>query len=127
MATLYGAEARPTGTGRIEDLLRRFRRGDFDLVSVGRSLIGDPDWVAKMSDGRGAQIRPFRRADIEFLSALCLSPCWLSIVIDNACSQIWDAVGWPGRRAGRRPGLALTNERRCWRGSDPRTRGNPAW
>jgi 2,4-dienoyl-CoA reductase-like NADH-dependent reductase (Old Yellow Enzyme family) len=49
-------------------LLRRFRRGDFDLVSVGRSLIGDPDWVAKMRDGRAAEIRPFRRADIEFLS-----------------------------------------------------------
>ncbi len=75
MATLTGQEARPTGPSRIEDLLRRFRRGDFDLVSVGRSLIGDPDWVAKMSAGRGAEIRPFRRADIEFLSALCLIPC----------------------------------------------------
>ncbi len=69
MATLYGEEARPTGASRIEDLLRRFRRGDFDLVSVGRSLIGDPDWVAKMRDGRSAQIRPFRRADLEWLSA----------------------------------------------------------
>jgi 2,4-dienoyl-CoA reductase-like NADH-dependent reductase (Old Yellow Enzyme family) len=73
MATLYGAEARPTGASRIEDLLRRFRRGDFDLVSVGRSL------------------------------------------------------SVPGRRASRRPGRALTTERRCWREWDPRTRGNPAW
>ena len=70
MATLTGEEARPTGASRIEDLVRRFRRGDFDLVSVGRSLIGDPDWVAKMGDGRSAEIRPFRRADLEFLSAL---------------------------------------------------------
>ena len=68
MATLTGEEARPTGPSRIEDLVRRFERGDFDLVSVGRSLIGDPDWVAKMSDGRSADIRPFRRADLEWLS-----------------------------------------------------------
>jgi 2,4-dienoyl-CoA reductase-like NADH-dependent reductase (Old Yellow Enzyme family) len=67
MATLEGEEARPTGNSRIEDLVRRFRRGDFDLVSVGRSQIGDPDWVAKVSDDRVGEIRPFRRADIAFL------------------------------------------------------------
>jgi 2,4-dienoyl-CoA reductase-like NADH-dependent reductase (Old Yellow Enzyme family) len=68
MATLTGDEARPTGPGRIEDLVRRFERGDFDLISIGRSLIGDPDWVTKMRDGRGAEIRPFRRTDLEWLS-----------------------------------------------------------
>jgi 2,4-dienoyl-CoA reductase-like NADH-dependent reductase (Old Yellow Enzyme family) len=67
MATLEGEEARPTGDSRIEDLVRRFRRGDFDLVSVGRSQIGDPDWVAKVRDDRIGEIRPFRRADIAFL------------------------------------------------------------
>jgi len=67
MATLEGEEARPTGDSRIEDLIRRFRRGDFDLVSVGRSQIGDPDWVAKVRDDRIGDIRPFRRADIAFL------------------------------------------------------------
>jgi 2,4-dienoyl-CoA reductase-like NADH-dependent reductase (Old Yellow Enzyme family) len=67
MATLEGEEARPTGASRIGDLVRRFRRGDFDLVSVGRSQIGDPDWVAKVSDDRIGDIRPFRRADIAFL------------------------------------------------------------
>jgi len=68
MASLTGQEAAPTGPGRIADLVRRFERGDFDLISVGRSLIGDPDWVAKMRDGRGAEVRPFRRADLEWLS-----------------------------------------------------------
>jgi 2,4-dienoyl-CoA reductase-like NADH-dependent reductase (Old Yellow Enzyme family) len=68
MATLTGAEARPTGPGRIGDLVRRFERGDFDLISIGRGLIGDPDWVAKMRDGRGAEIRPFRRTDLQWLS-----------------------------------------------------------
>ncbi|HET9081860.1 MAG TPA: hypothetical protein VFO01_15290 [Trebonia sp.] len=37
-------------------------------TSVGRSLIGDPGWAAKMRDGRGAEFRPFRRADLEWLS-----------------------------------------------------------
>ena len=68
MATLTGEEARPTGTSRIGDLVRRFERGDFDLISIGRSLIGDPDWVAKMRDGRGGEIRPFRRTDLQWLS-----------------------------------------------------------
>jgi len=63
MATLTGEEAQPTGATRIDELVRRFRRGDFDLVSVGRSQIGDPDWVAKMSDGRIPDIRAFRRDD----------------------------------------------------------------
>ncbi|MBO0833970.1 MAG: hypothetical protein J2P28_00450, partial [Actinobacteria bacterium] len=63
MATLTGQEARPTGSSRIDELLRRFERGDFDLVSVGRSQIGDPDWIAKMRSGRIPEIRPFRRDD----------------------------------------------------------------
>ncbi|MGH3300978.1 MAG: hypothetical protein ACRDOK_04670 [Streptosporangiaceae bacterium] len=63
MATLSGQEARPTGASRIDELVRRFQRGDFDLVSVGRSQIGDPDWVTKMSDGRIPDIRAFRVDD----------------------------------------------------------------
>ena len=67
MATLEGEEPKPTGASRIGDLVRRFERGDFDLVSVGRSQIGDPDWVAKVRDNRIPEIRPFRRTDLDFL------------------------------------------------------------
>jgi 2,4-dienoyl-CoA reductase-like NADH-dependent reductase (Old Yellow Enzyme family) len=63
MATLTGHEARPTGASRIDELVRRFQRGDFDLVSVGRSQIGDPDWVTKMRDGLIPEIRAFRKDD----------------------------------------------------------------
>jgi 2,4-dienoyl-CoA reductase-like NADH-dependent reductase (Old Yellow Enzyme family) len=63
MASLEGQEARPTGASRIDELVRRFRRGDFDLVSVGRSQIGDPDWVAKMTHHRIPDIRAFRADD----------------------------------------------------------------
>jgi 2,4-dienoyl-CoA reductase-like NADH-dependent reductase (Old Yellow Enzyme family) len=63
MASLAGQEGRPTGASRIDELVRRFKRGDFDLVSVGRSQIGDPDWVTKMTDHRIPDIRGFRAND----------------------------------------------------------------
>ena len=63
MASLDGQEGRPTGASRINELVRRFQRGDFDLVSVGRSQIGDPEWVAKTSHHRIPDIRPFRSGD----------------------------------------------------------------
>jgi 2,4-dienoyl-CoA reductase-like NADH-dependent reductase (Old Yellow Enzyme family) len=45
----------------LRELRRRFDRGDFDLISVGRSNISDPDWVRKVRDGAFDQIRMFRR------------------------------------------------------------------
>lgn len=63
MASLAGQEGRPTGASRIGELLRRFQRGDFDLVSVGRSQIGDPNWVTKITDHRIPDIRGFRAND----------------------------------------------------------------
>ena len=63
MASLNGEEAEQTGARRIDELVRRFQRGDFDLVSVGRSQIGDPEWVAKMTQHRVPDIRAFRAGD----------------------------------------------------------------
>ena len=40
----------------VEELLRRFERGDFDLVAVGRPLLADPDWVIKLRDGRRSEM-----------------------------------------------------------------------
>lgn len=34
-------------------------RGDFDLVAVGRALLGDPDWPTKVRDGRWDQLLPY--------------------------------------------------------------------
>ena len=63
MASLEGREGQPASASRIAELVRRFQRGDFDLVSVGRSQIGDPDWVTKVADHRIGDIRPFRSGD----------------------------------------------------------------
>jgi 2,4-dienoyl-CoA reductase-like NADH-dependent reductase (Old Yellow Enzyme family) len=65
MASLGGQEGQPTGGSRIGELMRRFERGDFDLVSVGRSQIGDSDWVTKMTERRLSDIRGFRANDTE--------------------------------------------------------------
>jgi 2,4-dienoyl-CoA reductase-like NADH-dependent reductase (Old Yellow Enzyme family) len=48
----------------IEELARRFAAGEFDLVSIGRSLISDPDWVRKVRDGDYDAIRIFSRAHL---------------------------------------------------------------
>lgn len=58
-------EARPIPERSIEDLRERLARGEFDLVAVGRSVIGDPQWVRKAAEGRYADIRPFRRSDVD--------------------------------------------------------------
>lgn len=60
-------EATSTLAASLAELVRRFARGDFDLVSVGRSLISDPDWVSKVRDGAHHDVRPFRRSDIASL------------------------------------------------------------
>jgi len=34
-------------------------RGDFDLVAVGRALLADPGWAAKVRGGRFSELLPF--------------------------------------------------------------------
>jgi 2,4-dienoyl-CoA reductase-like NADH-dependent reductase (Old Yellow Enzyme family) len=57
-------EAKQTGAAGVAELVRRFDNKEFDIISVGRAVIGDPQWVNKVQDGRYADIRGFTRADI---------------------------------------------------------------
>jgi 2,4-dienoyl-CoA reductase-like NADH-dependent reductase (Old Yellow Enzyme family) len=59
METLMGADSRPA---RLDELLRRLERGDFDLVGVGRALLADPDWVAKVRRDAFDALRPYSPA-----------------------------------------------------------------
>lgn len=45
----------------LDDLLERLAHEEFDLVAVGRALLVDPDWAAKVRDGREQDILPFSR------------------------------------------------------------------
>jgi 2,4-dienoyl-CoA reductase-like NADH-dependent reductase (Old Yellow Enzyme family) len=54
--------------GRLDNiplLMERFGSGEFDLVSIGRSLIGDPDFVAKLRSGE--PVIPFARSALTTL------------------------------------------------------------
>lgn len=48
----------------IAELEERLIAGEFDLVAVGRALIGDPDFVKKVEQRDYAAIRTFTRADL---------------------------------------------------------------
>jgi 2,4-dienoyl-CoA reductase-like NADH-dependent reductase (Old Yellow Enzyme family) len=64
MENFFGKEAQSTGEAGFQELLRRFHNNEFDLVSVGRGHIGDPDWVKKVAAGRYADIRMFTKKDV---------------------------------------------------------------
>lgn len=51
----------------IDNLLERLDRDEFDLVAVGRALIVDPDWVAKVRAGRHDELRSFERSALATL------------------------------------------------------------
>jgi 2,4-dienoyl-CoA reductase-like NADH-dependent reductase (Old Yellow Enzyme family) len=46
----------------------RLRAGEFDLVAVGRALLADPNWVARIAEGRTDELVRFDRATLEELS-----------------------------------------------------------
>lgn len=52
----------------LEGLLTRFAAEEFDLVAVGRALLVDPEWAAKVRDDRQDEILPFSRSALGSLS-----------------------------------------------------------
>ncbi|MGV9970314.1 NADH:flavin oxidoreductase [Nocardia beijingensis] len=49
----------PAEVTDIGELLDRMERDEFDLVAVGRALLGDPEWLAKVLAGRVDELTPF--------------------------------------------------------------------
>lgn len=48
--------------GDLDELERRLEAGEFDLAAVGRALISDPEWAAKVAARRFAELQPFSPA-----------------------------------------------------------------
>ena len=46
----------------LAPLVDLLERGEFDLVAVGRAVLADPDWAAKVADGRLPDIRPYDKS-----------------------------------------------------------------
>ena len=61
------AQGTGAGTEGIGGVVDRLQRNEFDLVAVGRALLGDPAWVAKLREGRVDEFQPF---DISALGSL---------------------------------------------------------
>lgn len=51
----------------LEGLISRLERQEFDLVAVGRALLQDPEWAAKVREGRDDEIKPFSREAMKTL------------------------------------------------------------
>ena len=49
MSFFHGETARRTP---LDELVRRFEAGEFDLIAVGRALLADPQWIVKVHQGR---------------------------------------------------------------------------
>jgi 2,4-dienoyl-CoA reductase-like NADH-dependent reductase (Old Yellow Enzyme family) len=50
------------GSGRaaeMDRLLEMLKRGDFDLVAIGRAVLSDPAWASKVRDGQFSELKPF--------------------------------------------------------------------
>jgi 2,4-dienoyl-CoA reductase-like NADH-dependent reductase (Old Yellow Enzyme family) len=56
------------GTAGIERLVKMVESGEVDLVAVGRALLVDPAWAAKIRDGRAADLIPFTPDALAVLS-----------------------------------------------------------
>ncbi|MFE9867504.1 NADH:flavin oxidoreductase [Streptomyces sp. NPDC005506] len=54
--------------GSIDNLLDRMERDEFDLVAVGRALLQDPEWAAKVLAGRVEELKPYDAAALKTLN-----------------------------------------------------------
>jgi 2,4-dienoyl-CoA reductase-like NADH-dependent reductase (Old Yellow Enzyme family) len=84
---LDGKEPEFAGQAMLSELVRRFENKEFDLIAVGRSLLSDPNWVEKISQGRFEEIRPFRKRDMG--EALEMEP---TLIIDAHKDDVEEKV-----------------------------------
>lgn len=52
----------------LDALVDRMEKGEFDLIAVGRALLQDPSWAAKIRDGRDSELMDFSIDALKTLS-----------------------------------------------------------
>jgi 2,4-dienoyl-CoA reductase-like NADH-dependent reductase (Old Yellow Enzyme family) len=52
----------------LDELFRRFDRGDFDLVAVGRPLLAGAGWSREIHEGRSSELTSFSKEALVTLS-----------------------------------------------------------
>ncbi len=60
IATFAGMDA-ANDEGHMDDLLERMEADEFDLIAVGRALISDHEWAAKIHKGQFDNLNPFTK------------------------------------------------------------------
>lgn len=65
---LHAFTGRGAELGSLDNLLDRFERDEFDLVAVGRALLQDPEWAAKVLGGRIDELMAYDAAALKTLS-----------------------------------------------------------
>ncbi|WP_432839663.1 12-oxophytodienoate reductase [Dactylosporangium sp. CA-092794] len=61
-------EGKATEPATLDRAVSAIGRGEFDLLAVGRAVLSDPAWAAKIRDGRTDELRPFDPAALESLA-----------------------------------------------------------
>jgi len=59
LASLGQGQTAQCNLASLDEMMRRFDRGDFDLVAVGRAMIAEPDWPQIVRRGELHQLKPF--------------------------------------------------------------------
>ncbi|MNW68487.1 hypothetical protein D3C74_472670 [compost metagenome] len=52
-------ENQGTGDAHLDLLNEKLENHEFDLIALGRVLLSDPEWPAKVREGRISEIIPF--------------------------------------------------------------------
>jgi 2,4-dienoyl-CoA reductase-like NADH-dependent reductase (Old Yellow Enzyme family) len=65
LAAFQGESSTPS---QLDELLRRYDRGDFDLVAVGRALLADAGWAQKIHEGHSSELIGFSKEALATLS-----------------------------------------------------------
>ncbi|WP_179223543.1 NADH:flavin oxidoreductase [Paenibacillus tyrfis] len=60
-------EGKGANNAKIDGLIERLERQEFDLVAIGRALLVDPAWANKIRDGRTAELVPFTTEAVKTL------------------------------------------------------------
>lgn len=66
LATLFQGEAAKKTA--ITDLVEMVMRREVDLVAIGRALLADPAWAAKIKEGNTSEILPFTQDALKILT-----------------------------------------------------------
>ena len=48
-----------SAASKLDEVIERLARGEFDLVAVGRALLQDPEWAVKVQQGRWGELRDY--------------------------------------------------------------------